>query len=212
MTAVQYFTATGLLGAIVRNSEFDNAEVKTSAARLHIGISMKTTIFLTDILDRLISRMAAGNSQKSNPINPESAASVRYALNKMIIGIMARVVAEQGGTEKLFPIYENMYNSESGIIVERFCIAVILLELGHPKWHEFWLRLIDETRQTRFILDILLDRLWEHVRSKALSNLERDHVENALISIELALGTPKSQKSTIIKQVTDAANSAATDE
>jgi hypothetical protein len=72
----------------------------------------------------------------------------------------------------------------------------------------YWQRLIEDSKSSRFLLDLLVERLWDQVRSKAMSTKEREHVEEAVVRIEQALGAPKEAKSRVIQDVRKAARAA----
>jgi hypothetical protein len=78
---------------------------------------------------------------------------------------------------------------------------MLLLDLKHTRWSEYWMPLIEENSKRRFVLDLLTDKIWQLIHTRPLSNAERDRLAGITVHIERLFGGSKSDKSSIIANV-----------
>ena len=78
---------------------------------------------------------------------------------------------------------------------------MLLLDLKHARWSEYWVPLIEDNAKRRFVLDLLTDKIWQLIHSRPLSDAERDRLADITVHIERLFGRPKADKSSIIADV-----------
>jgi hypothetical protein len=118
-------------------------------------------------------------------------------------------ISDQVGTEKLSAIYEEIVADKSTTRAERLMLAMMMLDLGDPKWLSVWEGLIKECSGSRFVLDVLMERLWHLLHTRPISDAERKRVEAAAGRIEAAFGFPKQVHSNVVKNIRDTAKETA---
>ncbi|WP_162261785.1 metallophosphoesterase [Bosea sp. Root381] len=203
---LEYLGAVSLMGRILRNSEFTDVEEKHRATQCYIDSIMRVYLIYVDVLDDVIKY--ASEEMPHGPVfdNDDERRIVRtIIIQSCLSGILAET-CYQISTDKLSVVYESILTGEESNSFGRLLIANLLLDNLHSKWPEYWQRIIEEHKGSVIILNVLIDRVWTVLHSKALPAAERDRMASIADSIERAMGTSKHAKSRLFKSIRDTAS------
>jgi len=175
-----------LYGKVIRNSEFTDASEKSEGLSLYLQGWIRTYLFLVNFLDGVLAELKGKGDE--SPLTDEEIATTGYLLRVLLLlGIQGDIVAESG-SEKLFPIYENALDGEGISDAERLILSMLLLDLDHPDWKARWEKLIAANAKHRFVLDLLLDKMWRLIHTRSLSESGRDAMAKVALEIERGYG------------------------
>ncbi|MDR3405955.1 MAG: hypothetical protein P4L99_25945, partial [Chthoniobacter sp.] len=198
MSPIDFLISVDLLGRVVRNSEFTDIAEKTSATRLHLDSTARVALLYADVIGDIVENANSVLKKKSaeNVSSDQEMRGVRYILNKWLVIMFSVGAAQQIGTDKLFAVFEAIFEDQATSAFEKLIIAMMFLELGYPKWLAIWKKVIGAADGNRFVLDILMERLWHFIHTRPLGGPERRQVEAAAEMIDEAFGIPKQERST----------------
>jgi hypothetical protein len=133
--------ALDLYGRVIRNSEFTDAIEKEAGARLYLQNCVKVILIICEVIDEILEDH---KEELKSDLTPDDTAAIRYLLYKAIfLGVHKKVVNELG-TEKMLSIYENILRDSTITSAERIVLSMLLLDLKHTRWPEYWMPLIEE--------------------------------------------------------------------
>ncbi len=203
---LEYLSAVSLLGKVLRNSEFTDVDQKIRATQCYIDATMRVFLIYVDVIDDAI-KIASSKAVHDDIFNNEQEKRiVRTIMLQLWLSMMLGDTCEQISTDKLSIVYESIIQDQEASAFARMVIANLLLDNFHPKWTEYWLRLIEENKKSVFILNVLIDRVWRVLHSKALPPAERDRMATIADAIERAMGTSKHVKSELFRTIREAAS------
>jgi len=211
MDPEEFMASVDLLGRVLRNSEFTDADDKVAAAKVHLDSTIKIMLLYSEIIKDLLNELGKERDGKVL-LSSEDVVAGRYIVLKMFVQFTSTNMTEQVGTEKLFGIFERALANPDVTIVEELLISMTLLDLGHPKWITHWERVIEKVKSDRFSLDLLMERLWYVIHTKPLSDAERKRVEAAAEKIEAAFGASRQARNETVKTIRDVAKETARQE
>ncbi|WP_426313813.1 metallophosphoesterase [Methylobacterium fujisawaense] len=197
MNPGMYLASVDLLGRVIRNSEFTDAEEKIAAIRQFLLHTTKVTIKWSRVLNDIIEIAANRVFDGSKLMDETEEAVARYYMNKFAIVAALDMAGEQLGTEKLSTIYRTMLDGNDTRFSERVFVSSILLDINDPDWATRWKQLVGANKSSRIILECLLDKLWFHIHRRPITEHERDVLISVAEDIERHLGTSKSQKALV---------------
>ena len=203
VTFFEYMETVSVLGRVLKNSEFDEADLKISSAKLHITSCADLLLFVVAILNRLL-RSSALNTADAK-VSQQDLEAMRYLATKSLVTLVSQLIISQVGSEKLFSVFKAVYEDAQTPLFLRLIISMIYIDLGHPDWLKVCKVILAEKSENRFISDLYADRLWIHVNSKPLTDKEHTDVIAATIAIEESLGSNNPQKSATIQMIASAA-------
>ena len=193
-----FLEALDLYGRVIRNSEFTDATEKEAGARLYLQNCVKVILIICEVIDEILEEH---KEELKSDVTPDDIVAIRYLIDKAIfLGVHQKIVNELG-TEKMFSISENILRDPTITTAERIVLSMLLLDLKHARWSEYWVPLIEDNAKRRFVLDLLTDKIWQLIYSRPLSDAERDRLADITVHIERLFGRPKADKSSIIADV-----------
>jgi len=201
MPPATFVRALDLYGRVIRNSEFTDAAEKEAGARLYLSSCGQIYLLLCEVVGDLLKEISENPKEFGIDLDKDEIAAIRYIINKaMFIGLQSKMCDELG-TEKMFAIYESMLNDAKTTNLERTMLSMLLLDLQHSNWTNYWVALVDMNSKRRFVLDLLTDKIWHLIHTRPVRDGERDRLANITVRIEGHFGRPKFAKSSIIAHV-----------
>lgn len=204
MNVAQYLNSSNLLGRVVRNSEFDKREDKLAATKLYLDSVNRSFIVFCTVISDLIERVLE-NKEAKDKLTEADLRGIQYVLAKILFGIFVDASNRSLASEKLIPIYAELLANEANTSA-RILLCGLMLELGAPGWDDEWERLIEDSEKKRFVLDFLLDRLWELIHTRPLGEADRSRVEALATQIERKF-LPGFSNATLISSIRESARS-----
>ncbi|RWD31820.1 MAG: hypothetical protein EOS34_22935 [Mesorhizobium sp.] len=200
MSPPSYLVAISLLGKVVKNSEFNDADEKVKATRFYIDCVMHVCLLYCGIMDDILSEDGE-DDVLAGKLNGKEREVVKYILKKVVIQAMLEQVSDEIGTEKLYSIYERIINSNDVNSFEAVAVNNILYDLSHPGWLEYWRRSIAANQKREFILNLMVEKIWKSIHTRPISDGERIKVEKITDEIERMLGFPKVAKGRLLEKL-----------
>jgi predicted MPP superfamily phosphohydrolase len=201
MSPVSFSAALDLYGRVIRNSEFTDIAEKEAGTRLYLNNCGKIYLILCEVMSELLSEIKDNPKEFTITLNQNDISAVRYIINKAIFLGFQDKISDELGTEKMFAIYETMLNDPKTSNLEKLMLSMLLLDLRHAHWPDYWTRLIDLNSKGRFVLDLLTDKIWRLIHTRPLPDAERDRLAHITVRIEERFGAPKFVRSSIIANV-----------
>lgn len=190
-----YVIAIELLGRIIRNSEFTDANEKANAAKIFFKSWVKSYLSLTQELIQVVESTKCSMENSTQPMTEEEARATNYILQTIFLTLVSEIIRDQIGTVKLESIYSDLMVDKELTSGERFLVSMLTFDLGHKNWHVYWGELIKRHINHRFVLETLVQKAWTAVHTRVINDQERRRIEDILEQIESALGTQKRDKS-----------------
>jgi hypothetical protein len=197
---VSFLTAVSLLGRILKNSEFTDAQIKLETTTQYIDLTIKICILYIDMISEMTRDIVKEKGQ--GKIEPEV---IQYIMASLFTMFFANKAGREAGTEKLFATLQAIFDGSSASLGQTVIIAIMFLGLTHHRWLYYWTEAIKRAKNKRFIIEVLLQVLVLHTKTRFLTDAQRKNVEKAADLLEEALGKPKGVKANTIQTIQAAA-------
>ena len=201
MSPSAYLMGVDLLGRVVRNSEFNDANEKLDAARTYLDGVQRRHILYSEMFSDVIDAVTIDEGAPLKGINQDEKNTIKYIINQIWVLATTDNASDTFGTPKLLNIYEEIFNSEKSTLFEKIVISSIMMEGFMHDWQKYMEKIVSENVKNRFILDTLVGKIWALVHRKYIPDKERIKIEKLLDSIERSLGTSKHAKGFLIENV-----------
>ncbi len=114
---------------------------------------------------------------------------------------VSKRMAEELASIKLVPVLEDIIHAKDLSLAERTFLTGLQLDCPNENWDTHWKSHAHDNKRRRIAIEFLVDKLWEHIHTKALSTKERIKVEHTALEMEMALGQPKAAKGSILQGI-----------
>lgn len=211
LSAIAFMSSLGLLGRVLRNSEFTTKERKISGVKLYSHSSAKLFIYINEIVADVFAGMVVSLNEKEGEefIDDEAKKAIRYFLTKKMMLFISSRMADELASVKLVPVFEELMRSDQLSLAEKTFLTGLQLDCPNETWDAHWKSHAHANKKQRIAIEFLVDKLWEHIHTKALGPKDRAKVEHAALEMEMALGQPKAAKGKILQGIRTAANRSA---
>lgn len=200
-----YLSTVSLLGRVIKNSEFTDADEKIKALRLYMTCTMKTCVLYSNAFREVLSKYKDEIPDDENHLTEKELNAIRYLLDKVLFASTIEDAVRSVNTEKLSNVYKNIIEDKSISLFELIFVSHLYFDLGHKEWLGHWRRIIDGNRKRRFVLELLIDRIWRTIHARPVSEVERQSMEKVTDEIEGALGLSKVAKGLMLENLRSSA-------
>ena len=200
----------GLLGKVIRNSDFTNVDQKMLAAKRYLAENAKLFLYIHNSVSGVVERITDDLARKwkergadVTSLNPEI---LSYIIDLAFFFGIQSIMCSQFAGDSLLGVYEKILAEAKITNIERLLLVMIMVELGGLHWKRHFNSLVSVNKNNRIVLDMIIDKIWEILHSRVTNETERENIALAAYAIERHMGTDKSAKSAIIQKVKLVAN------
>ncbi len=193
---VEFAASVQLLGNVTRNSEFTDAEEKVAAAKLYILSMIRTFIILTNILSDVIFMEKEGLPDAEI----RDMKVWKNILTRMFLGVISSSVSFDIGTSKLISVYEGIIDNTCATLGEKVLLTMLFLDISYERWDRKWVKFISENSNNRFLLEVLVQKIWYLIHTRVYSDEDRKKFRVIIEKIERALGNHDKTRNSLVIQ------------
>ncbi len=199
----------GLLGRVVRNSDFVSIEEKLVASRDYIAAYAKGYVYIYNFAEKIarsISRSLESKwkerGAKVTSIPPEL---IAYMIRILFFFVIQSAICNQFASENLSEVYERFIEDDTLTNIERMFVVMVIVEIGGANWDRPVESLVKRNKKNRIALDVIVDKIWTLLHTRVTTQAERENIASLAYTIERHMGVEKWAKSAITQKVIEVA-------
>jgi predicted MPP superfamily phosphohydrolase len=197
-----FIASLDLLARITRNSDFTDFDIKGPVVEKILSDWVRIFVYMMIEMDAVIETT---EKMSENPLSDDELKMLRVILSKMIHGAMGSVVISSMATPALSNTLKELYEKADKRSGEYLLYLYLLEDTNDPSWAKEWSRMLSEKGTTSFAVDVLMDKLWYSVNTKALDEDQRLRVFDVVNVVEKRFNWSNKHKSSVLEEIKDRA-------
>ena len=207
-----YMNEVGLLGLIIKNSEFDDGDVKSGAIRFYLDESLVFCVsmvrVLNDIVDIWFSEEGRQDPDEKKLFDDEIKAvkaKMIFIMEKIMVTIMTLKVSSDLGSEKMALVFRELFEAEETSVDDRLFLSLIMYDLNQSDWEGSLKEVVEENGKRPFTLDVVTERLWHDLYTRYEPEDRRVQISRVVDAISSKLGGESGYRKRSSRQAVDKA-------
>ena len=198
-----FMDEVSLFGSIIKNSEFDDGDLKSSALSYYFELVVKCLIFMTTVMDEIIGKFISDDLEdargRGKHLNDEEKAALKskivFVMQRIMTVIVSLKVSTDIATEKLQMTYIDMLKDEELPPEVKLFISLIMYDVNQPQWERFLKEALD-SNDSHFMLDMTTERLWHDLHTRYEPSTRREQISRVVDYISDKFGSSGNRRNT----------------
>ncbi|TXN33059.1 metallophosphoesterase [Methylobacterium sp. WL19] len=209
----EFMNELSLFGSIIKNSEFDDGDIKDAALHFYMERMLQFQVFISQLMADLVSKFFNDTFGDYTELTSTTLSQTeRDAIKGKMLIVMQKVLAtistlkitDDLATEKLKVTYRDFVDNPLNSSVARLFIALLMYDINQEGWVQKLKEMID-LNESSFMLDLVTDRLWHDLYTRYEPDTRRAQITSVVDHLMGKFGDVNSRKRTSRQAVEKAA-------
>lgn len=198
-----FMDEVSLLGAIVKNSEFDDGDLKYKSLTYYFELAVKCLVHMTNVMEQIIDKFINSELEDAQKSGRVLSVEDKTLMQSKLLFVMQRIMAviislkmsQDVATEKLHMTYVDLISSQDVTPEIKLFISLIMYDINQTDWEQVLKSSID-LNDSHFMLDVTTERLWHDLHTRYEPETRREQISRVVDYISDKFGTDTNRRNT----------------